>query len=274
MKQISIIALIGCLLLTIPAAAQEETPPCTPDLIAVRELLDQVEVFTSAGNSASALTTMKTASEQLNILIEACTPRLILNLTERLVVRNGQLTLNYPENWLREITADSPDAVNPTYVQFANSINVFNSANTSVPVLNPGDQLIVLIFGAPETIVSGSELTPSAEGILISFQQTVLEGSDAQGFRFGEIELLSINDRRAATVNFSNTTFDAQAYAVEIQSGTTFAVLLALSAPGELDDLSPAALEMAASISYDPAAVSATPATPEFVPSPVPSPTP
>lgn len=278
MKKVSLVVLIliGSLfnLLAFPVAAQEqEIPPCAPDLTAIRELFDQVDGFSSAGDDENAFATLKSAHDQLKALVDACTPRIVLKLAERLVLRDGQLTLNYPDNWLRDIAADSSDPGNTTYVQFANKISVFNNTSSSVPVMNPGDQLIILIFGAPEAIISGSQLNPSAESILVSFQQTILEGSDTQGFRFGEMELLSINDRRAAGVSFSGITFEAQVYVVELQTASSFAVLLALSAPGELDILAPAVLEMAESMRYDPNAAPLPTATPVFVPSLVPSPT-
>lgn len=256
MKIVRLVVLIGCLLLVIPAAAQADTPappPCTPDLSAVRDLLDQVDAATSAGTTAETVALLTAARDQLDTLLDACTPRPVVNLAEQVAIRDGQVTLNYPANWLRRVDLDSADGLTPTYIQFASSVAVFDSAGSSpVPVLTAGQQLIVLIAGAPAAIVSGSSLAPSAPSLLASYRDTVGASADAAGFRFGEITTLTIGDRDAAQMDFNDATFEARVYAVELEAEQMYVILLALSAPGELANLTPTVEAMAASLQYDP----------------------
>ncbi|MBZ0284299.1 MAG: hypothetical protein K8L97_26405 [Anaerolineae bacterium] len=254
MKIISIMALIGCLLLTFPLAAQEEIPSCTPDLTPVRELLDQVDVLVSEDTTEDAIMLMNTASEQLQILIDACTPHPVVNLAERLVAHNGQLTLNYPENWEYEIFDSPPDAPNETIMHFTNTIALFES-DTPVPVLNPGEQKISVYVGAPDGIFVGLDFTPSVTGLLTSYKQVAVQSLDDPGIYLGAIEQINIHDYSAAMWEFGSATHAAQAYAVELESETVYVLIVAMSAPGEMENLEPVVLEMATSLRYDPTAI-------------------
>lgn len=245
MKIITMVTLIGCLLLPVPLAAQEM--PCTPNLTPVRELLDQADISLSEGASEDALALMQSASEQLQSLIDACT-------TKRLVARNGQLTLNYPENWLYELADGAADAPKETSVYFATTAALFDS-DTPVSVLNPGEQQVSLYFGEPGAIFVGLDFAPSAPGLLTAYQEFVLQSP--YEYDFGEIEAIRIHDYPAATLDFNAPTFAARAYALELESEAAYVLIVAMSAPGELQILAPVVLEMAASVRYDPAAAAA-----------------
>ncbi len=249
-----IVTLMGCLLLAVPLAAQDEAPPCTADLAPVRELLDQVDAAIGDSASEDALALMQSASEELQILIDACTPIPPIELTQTLVIHNGQLTVNFPEDWVSEVVVDSTDPEDPSNAQFATTSAVFDQVDGPTPTMNPGDQLVFLITGMPDSFVDGLDNAPSAPTILKAIQQTISESGDEEKFEFDEIQQISINDRRAASLELSYESFDGKLFVVELEREKTYVVLMALSAPGELEALAGAAQEMAESLQYNPAA--------------------
>lgn len=254
MKIISMMTLIGCLLLMFPLAAQEETPACTPDLTPVYGLLDQVDVLVSEDAAEDAIMLMNTVQEQLQILIDACTLQPVVNLAEHLVARSGQLTLNYPQNWEYEIFDSPPDAPNETIIHFANSVALFDS-DTPVTVLNPGEQKISVYVGAPDGIFVGLDFTPSPTDLLTSYKRVAVQSLDDPGIYLGAIEQINIHDYPAAMWEFGATTYAAQAYALELESEKVYVLIVAMSAPGEMKNLEPVVLEMAANLRYDPTTI-------------------
>jgi len=243
---VMVITLIGLLMLAFPLAAQDT--PCAPDLAPVRELLDQAEAQIAGGDNDAAVANLNSAREQLQTLIAACTP---VNLSQSLVTHGGQLALNYPEGWDYEVVNESDDPGDPTNVQFANDSAVFERAGGSIPELIAGDQLVFMIAGEPDAIVDELDAAPSPQAILKAIQQTIKESNEEEEIQFDEIEQSSIHDRRAATLNMRYSSFEARVFALELEREDFFVVLLAVSAPGELDTIVSIAEDMAASLQYD-----------------------
>ena len=250
MKRISMMTLIGCLLLTLPLVAQEESPTCAPDLTQVRELLDQVEVLVNEGAVEDAIRLLGTVDEQLQIFINACAIHPVTLLTEHIVTRDGRLMLNYPANWLNEIFDSPLDAPNEIIMHFTNTSALFHS-DAPVPILNPGEQKISVYFGTPASIFVGLDFSPSVTGLLTSYKEVVMQSLDDPGTYLTSIENININDYPAAMWEFGGTTYAAQAYAMELDREKIYVLLVAMSAPGEIEKLESAVLEMAASLRYE-----------------------
>jgi hypothetical protein len=257
--------LLGFLLaLIIPVHAQE-TEDCGFDLVEVETLLEESQAAYDSGDTETALTLLSDAQTILRSIQINCG---VVNLTETLTIQSGRFTLKHPEGWTVEFE-EASNSTEPGIAFMASSADALERLQNSTPDIRSGEQAVGVLFLAPEAATFLFDQETDFENSALGVAQAFVESIDEE-YTLGTPETLSINDRRAAVVDFSGSTFEAVLYVVEYEREAVYAVVIALAAPGEGDGIQKLALEMTKSIRYD----SSIQFIPGFTPSPVPSPTP
>jgi hypothetical protein len=261
-RLLRILTVLGMLFFTLTSAAQ---PDCVFDMEAVKTLLDEAQQAYDSGDTDSAFELLTEAQTALKSIRAACGD---VDLSQTISILGGAFTLAYPDGWVRNI--DETDiASQPSVVLMATNSDALERLESSTPELSAGEQAAGVLFLLPDDLPNmfntefDFDFTPM--GIAEAMQASI---TGDEGFKFGEPESLSINDRRAATLRFSGSMFEAVMVVVEFKREAVYVIIIALAAPGEGDGVETLALEMAKSVRYDPNVIP----TPDFVPSPVPRP--
>ncbi len=113
-------------------------------------------------------------------------------------------------------------------------------------LVTSGEQVIAVMIGDVRAI-TGDSLTTATFERLTTFFTGVQEET---GIRVLGVETFTVGDYAAARIDLSSSQddFDGAIYLLEFEENTSYATLLAVTAPGELDALIPVMDQIAASI--------------------------
>jgi hypothetical protein len=240
MKRI-LLCLLLTLLLVFPAAAQQEA--CEIDLTDFVVGLMQAQTAAASGDTESALAQIAQTRAALAGLIESCGAAGVeagVLLENEFVAPNGSFVVNYPSNWVEGAFSPNP---NGGGVFFGSSPTAATALNTTIPELQPGEQALAVAVGTPALLGDDSEAA-SLEDVLRAFT----EGSLAQFEIISELEISSSDDRQIGRAQFRGESFEALLVGVQLPDSELIAVVVGVTAAGELDALRPIVEAVALSV--------------------------
>lgn len=178
-------------------------------------------------------------------LAQEATP---LDLTETFTTDDGQISLDYPADWVIEISEQTEGQ--SLGLRLGTSQDVLDNTTGGFDVVIPaGEALVQVGIGNTESIASGVENidADASVGELLAGLMPLLEDSR---FTFGEIEETSIGRYDAALVEGVGDESSATLVGlIAIRPGITGALILS-TAPDELEQWKPTALAMVESLTF------------------------
>ena len=146
----------------------------------------------------------------------------VLTLTQTATSENGSASLSYPENWFTRQSSD-----NGIYV--ANSQSALEKSFGSS--MGIGEVNIELNMTSTEAFLKQIDTPLKADASPYEILVAAMKGA-GDSVKFGEPSETTVNDKRAASVDFKSQGFEGTAWLVEYKKGSLIAVQL-LTAPGE-----------------------------------------
>lgn len=231
MKRI-LISLSLLLLLAVPAAAQAQA--CTIDLTdSVIQLL-QAQALAASGDTGGGLAQIAEARAGLAALVSNCGAEGIepgVLLDNEFGAPNGSFIVNYPLDWIEG--GFSPNASGGG-VFFGSSAAAAAALNSAVPQAEPGEQALAVAVATPALLGVTSQNPTLAEVV-----NTFAGISMAQFEVVSGLETAIRNDRPIARAQYRGESFEALLVGVQLPDSEHYAVVVGISAPGELEALRP-----------------------------------
>lgn len=183
------------------------------------------------------------------------TPDAEITLTETITSDDGTYTILYPAGWYASTTGDSE-------FTFANTESGLDR-QFNEPV-ESGEVLIGVLFGSPDEVID--DLGVATNSSVVEILETALDQlSESLDAEIGDVEALSIDDRRAAAATL--TLDEGDGYIALIDwNDTTMVVMMVLSAPGEREQWIPTAVEIVSSLTPTPVVTTTRSAPADFPP--------
>lgn len=212
------------------ASAQDAT--CPIDLSGVVTELVQAQASASSGDTEAGLAQIAGVRVALAEITAACAQAGVeagVLLDNRFVAPNSSFSVNYPSGWTEGSFSSNAEA---GAIFLGSTTTAAQALNTSIPQLASGEQALVVAVGSANTFGVGGE-NPSLEAILQQFAERTLADFNTTG----ELEMLSLEDRSVGRMEFSGEAFESVLVGIRLGDRDLYAIVVAVSAPGELDSV-------------------------------------
>ena len=214
----------------VSAQAQE----CDIDLTnAVLQLL-QAQTLSSGGDPDGGLAQIAEARAVLAEIVESCREAGLeagVLLDNEFIAPNGTFVVNYPTDWVEGVFSPNPAGGG---VFFGSSPTAASALNSTIPELQPGEQALAIAVGSPALLGEASD-----DATLADVLRAFTEGSLAQFETVSELELSTFESRQIGRAQFRGDAFEALLVGVELPDSELVAIVVGVSAVGELDALRP-----------------------------------
>jgi hypothetical protein len=232
-----LILTLSCVFIT---GAQGQS--CEIDLSDAAAQLMRAQAAAAGGDADAGLAQIAEVRAALATITTGCAETGIeagVLLENQLIVPNGSFAFDYPSGWVTGTFSPSPGGGG---MFVGSSTPAVQALNTNVPQMQSGQQALVVAVGTPELLGADDE-TSSLETVLTSFASRAL----VQYELVGELELSTMGDETIGRMAFSGETFEAVLVGRQIDDDL-YAIVVGVSAPGELDALRPTADAVALSV--------------------------
>lgn len=227
MRKFAVILILWICVPAFTVSAQEAT--CDIELSGIVSELLQAQAAASRGDTEAGLAQITEVRAALEAITTACTEAGVevgIVLDNRFVAPNNVFRVSYPLGWVEGAFSPNREAG----AIFLGSTNTAAQAlNTSVPQLVTGEQALVVAVGSAATF--GVVEDPSPEAITQSFAESRLTDFGT----ISEAEVSSLEDRPVARIDFSGEAFEAVLVGIQLGERDLYALVVAITPPGELD---------------------------------------
>jgi hypothetical protein len=227
-KVVVVLAITFCGALN--ASAQEAT--CDIELSGIVTQLVQAQAAASSGDTASGLAQIADVRAALAAITANCSEAGIeagVLLDNRFVAPNGMFSVSYPSGWVAGTFTPNPRG---GAIFLGNSEAAVAALNANIPQLRAGDQALAVAVGTA-TLLGVDIENPSLEAVLLGFAERSLTLFNTTS----ELQMSSLRDQPVGRMEFGGDTFESVLVGIQLSDSDLYALVVAVTAPGELDAL-------------------------------------
>ncbi|MCC6615646.1 MAG: hypothetical protein IT320_19410 [Anaerolineae bacterium] len=238
MKRLAVSIFVLLLIITAPAAAQDETQACDINLVEAIAALSQAQLSADSGNTGAAVETIEAVQAQLADIVSACAQtQAVLDRTYS--PPDGAFAVDYPQSWSH---------LSPTrdVIALSNDQQVLNSAveNDLGNPLAPGSVVVVVgVLDTDETSLDEGDF----DDFVAEFQD---EGVVATIDLAGPIHSPEIGRYDARAIDIRSDDVEGIIYFLNPDADGQVMVVIGLAPTGEYANFAPVVDAMAASVRY------------------------